>query len=174
MNSEQASSQFIDLDANRRLSAWEECALTTMPPRPILWAKISNWSHNFWSDDFGLDEQNWRVGRKVARISYCSFRTFAWLKRISAQLGGGATAPLPPPPTLISITQLPIKVHRYTKILGKFQTWSLSYLLWSCNWEGERERALNHHSISLLINIFWANFYPFVKNLFLLSPAINI
>jgi len=32
--------------------------------------------------------QNWRDGRRVTRISYCSFRKFSQVKRISIQLWG--------------------------------------------------------------------------------------
>ena len=42
-----------------------------------------------------------RAGREVARMSYCSFRKFTRVKRISAQLGGVA-APFPPPPKLMT------------------------------------------------------------------------
>jgi len=34
VNSERVFSQGIELDSNRRLSAWEACALTALPPRP--------------------------------------------------------------------------------------------------------------------------------------------
>ena len=59
----------------------------------------------------------WRTVRKGARISYCSFRKVAPMKRISAQLRG--LQPPMPPPLLCLCIQLTLDIanHRYSEHL---------------------------------------------------------